>query len=318
MKRIGLITLAFLLPSIAFATGFSRNLQAGSSGPDVLALQKILNQDAATQVAASGPGSPGNETEYFGPATVRAVVKFQEKYRSQILSPNNLPSGNGFVGVATRAVLSDLAVLHSATETAVTSGSASSTAVVPSPPFDPASSDADLGSLAVYWQMQKQVAEQLHYSPAQIAQMRQEIAKLAATTTDLKAEFLRTAQPKELSVNTSFLGRVASFLGSLLSPARAEASIGAPFGGSLLAAVPCNGGVWNLVITPHSPFYPVLLSYESGSELFLWHNIPIPLGIGLKGVYLPVPMAYCWIGIYPFPSEGIITPQVGSSLLPAF
>lgn len=312
MKRLAFVALVLFAPTVTFASAFPRNLQLGSFGPDVAALQRVLNQDPTTAVAVTGPGSSGNETDYFGPATKQAVIRFQEKYEAQVLVPNGIRSGNGFVGASTRAVLEAMGAAPA------TSSSAEQPVQAVAPIVAAPSSDADLGDLAVYWQLQRQVAEEQHYSSAQIAAMRSQIALLAATTTDLKAAFLKAARPAVISDDTSLLGRMVAFVGSLIFPERAEAALGSPFGGTLLAAIPCDGGVWNLVITPHSPLYPVLLSYESGSELFLWHNIPYPLGIGLKGAYLPVPMAYCWIGIYPFPSEGMITPQVGSSLLPAF
>ncbi|HEV3245213.1 MAG TPA: glycosyl hydrolase family 18 protein [Candidatus Paceibacterota bacterium] len=77
------------------------NLRIGSTGTQVLILQKILNSDASTEVATSGPGSPGSETATFGLATKAAVENFQLKYR--VATPSNPSFGS--VGPATRAKL---------------------------------------------------------------------------------------------------------------------------------------------------------------------------------------------------------------------
>lgn len=55
---------------------FTRPLKVGSKGADVMCLQQTLNA-GGYPVAASGPGSPGNETTTFGPATKAAVMKWQ-------------------------------------------------------------------------------------------------------------------------------------------------------------------------------------------------------------------------------------------------
>jgi len=55
---------------------FNRTLTVGSTGQDVKCLQVLLNTNGYT-LAATGAGSPGMETSYFGPATLTAVRAFQ-------------------------------------------------------------------------------------------------------------------------------------------------------------------------------------------------------------------------------------------------
>ena len=83
---------------------FARGLELGDRGEDVRALQVILNSDTRTRIAESSVGSPGNETDYFGSLTDRAVKKFQELYE---LAKSGDP-GYGYVGPKTRAKLSTL------------------------------------------------------------------------------------------------------------------------------------------------------------------------------------------------------------------
>lgn len=82
--------------------GFARNLGLGDSGKDVLELQIFLNEHDATKVADVGPGSPGNETDYYGTLTADAVRRYQELYRKAILLPSGLAAGTGFFGPSTR------------------------------------------------------------------------------------------------------------------------------------------------------------------------------------------------------------------------
>ncbi|MEA2092718.1 MAG: hypothetical protein U9P61_01975, partial [Patescibacteria group bacterium] len=77
---------------------FSTVMGQGAEGVAVQYLQILLNADPDTQVAASGVGSAGNETTYYGPATAAAVVKFQEKYASEVLTPLGLTAGTGYFG----------------------------------------------------------------------------------------------------------------------------------------------------------------------------------------------------------------------------
>lgn len=82
---------------------WTRTLTQGATGADVMKLQQFLNASEDTRVAATGVGSAGMETEYFGPATAAAVSKMQVKYRSDILSPAGLVNPTGTFGPATMA-----------------------------------------------------------------------------------------------------------------------------------------------------------------------------------------------------------------------
>lgn len=76
---------------------WTRNLQVGATGADVMKLQQFLNSSSDTMVAATGAGSKGSETQTFGPATRAAVIKYQTK--------NSIAPAAGFVGALTRASL---------------------------------------------------------------------------------------------------------------------------------------------------------------------------------------------------------------------
>ena len=87
---------------------FTRTLQIGSNGEDVRELQKILNSNPLTQVSTQGAGSPGNESTYFGEKTRQAVIKFQELYAQNILSPLGFTRGTGIVGTVTLQFLNSI------------------------------------------------------------------------------------------------------------------------------------------------------------------------------------------------------------------
>lgn len=82
-------------------------LNPNNQASDVLNLQKVLNNDPATQIALSSSGSPGLETTTFGSLTEIAVQKFQTKYNI-VISGTPSTTGYGKVGPQTRAKLTEL------------------------------------------------------------------------------------------------------------------------------------------------------------------------------------------------------------------
>jgi hypothetical protein len=82
---------------------FTRYLYPGMRGDDVKCLQEYLN-DSGFILAESGPGSPGNETTYFGPLTRAAVKAWQDA--------NGVEYGQwwGYFGPKSQAVYEEICV----------------------------------------------------------------------------------------------------------------------------------------------------------------------------------------------------------------
>ena len=84
---------------------FKNDLNIGSRGTEVKELQKCLAKDKEVY--------EGDITSYFGELTKNAVIRFQEKYKSEILAPWNLEKGTGKVSKSTRAKLNELCFSNS-------------------------------------------------------------------------------------------------------------------------------------------------------------------------------------------------------------
>lgn len=81
-------------PNISTTCGsLTTDLRFGDSGPKVLNLSKFLIKE----------GLLSKETSSFNNTVFQAVVAYQEKYASVILTPVGLSRGTGFVGPSTRA-----------------------------------------------------------------------------------------------------------------------------------------------------------------------------------------------------------------------
>ena len=80
------------------ASSFSRDLRLNDTGDDVLRLQQFLNTHGFI-ITNSGSGAPGNETDFFGSLTRKALAQFQ--------NANGLPA-TGYFGPMTRAVIARL------------------------------------------------------------------------------------------------------------------------------------------------------------------------------------------------------------------
>ena len=85
-----------------FCGTFPSDLYVGSMNSDVETLQMALQREGLSIIESELVGS------YFGVETEGAVKLFQERYRSEILSPYGLQWGTGYVGPTTRMKLYSL------------------------------------------------------------------------------------------------------------------------------------------------------------------------------------------------------------------
>ncbi|TSC90608.1 MAG: putative Ca2+-binding protein [Parcubacteria group bacterium Gr01-1014_2] len=88
-------------PAPSTACTFTRSLFLGVVGNDVMCLQQYLNS-TANKVAATGAGSPGSETTYYGSRTQSAVASWQ--------AANGVSPAAGYFGPISQAKYSSMAV----------------------------------------------------------------------------------------------------------------------------------------------------------------------------------------------------------------
>jgi hypothetical protein len=94
-------------PSPTPISPFTRQLDLGATGADVKSLQQFLNKQGFAVAQPGQPGSAGFETEYFGPATQKALQQFQAA-QGIVSTGDPLSTGYGRVGPATLKKLNEL------------------------------------------------------------------------------------------------------------------------------------------------------------------------------------------------------------------
>lgn len=321
---------------------FLRTLKMGMSGEDVRELQKLLNTDTGTRVSLTGAGSPGNETTYFGPATHRALIAFQEKYRGEILVPLGLTQGTGVFGLKTRVFALSKNTRDSSQATARTSSlppSSFAPLAQPSAPVSPVkevtpivSVNPNLKNLEYAITEVKKIGVKEGVLSADLVAVEQSLRDVSATSTDLTKKFLETVvvakkQAQVDILNAKLSVASESFVGKLLvglGVAKiAHAAVPVPFGGTVVFAAPCTCGpeAWLVVINPLPPSYATALSYILGTQIFLMNITPsiVPphTAQSFLGEYI-VGAPTCRMVVPPgcvvVPTWGTISPFVGSSL----
>ncbi len=126
---------------------FTKNLKVGMSDPEVKDLQKFLNANGFA-VSATGAGSAGHETEYFGSRTKAAVIAWQNANKEHVLAPVGLSAGTGYWGSSSRAYANSLGSSDTTT-TGTTTTTPTGTGVTVSAAAQPANGLAVQGASRV-------------------------------------------------------------------------------------------------------------------------------------------------------------------------
>lgn len=112
----------------------SKGYVVGDVGDEIRSLQKFLNANGYT-IAASGAGSPGRETNYYGSLTKAAVKRFQNDQK-EMLAEKGASEGSGYLDLSTRfAIHSFASDAPVAAPPASSQPSSSSASVISLPPL---------------------------------------------------------------------------------------------------------------------------------------------------------------------------------------
>ena len=306
------VTALLLFAGMAEAD-FNRNLKLGDSGEDVRKLQQVLNQNPLTRVAVGGPGSPGLETSYFGPRTYEAVVRFQDIYRTEVLTPAGLFLATGYVGPFSRAKLNEVA---SQPRMAGFSVGPKSTSVVPRE--ENVVRDEGKGHPNNYEYLDEHIAKirelgrEHGQSEEELNAVEREIRKMAESPKDLRKEFYDKATEAMRQANSPW----RSFLTNLIKPfaPSAYALTDLPFGGQIQSTITCTCTSNYINVYVGSPT-SVTADYQYGTQMYLNYNFPT--GTWGLGLYTPSGTGACEIIVSgscsPVYSQGVVTGTVGSS-----
>ncbi len=93
-------------PKPAPTLALNKQLDFGVTDPQVRELQRFLNSQGF-QVASTGPGSAGSETDYFGPLTQAALQKFQSS-KGIVSTGDAASTGYGRLGPQTLSAIRKL------------------------------------------------------------------------------------------------------------------------------------------------------------------------------------------------------------------
>jgi len=336
-----LIPAIFLLVnSIAYAQlgtdVYWRDLSVGATGQDVKELQILLNNDPETLVSESGAGSLGNETEYFGSKTKDAVIRFQDKYYEEVLKTVNLSHGTGYVGASTRRKLNNLVnSITSYSKPIVQENNSASVQQSDPQKLENTNTVNETNYKNNTWQTEY---SQIQYDKETFFESIKKIGSLQGMEESelAKIDSLVREEAKKQGYGKNFVPEVLGsggkiyetqanpfslrgFFGklfSLVTPNSAQAISGTPFGGRVLFPFLCTcSGNWLITITPHAPSYVVLLTYYTGTQIYMGYNIPFTLA--MVGEYTQGSQCAIYAGVtcVSVPSQGQIGSGTGSSQL---